>query len=120
VAVSLTLGRAGLDEFSDGCVADPRWQEIGGQVTFVDDDSYEVESATVTVHLRDGGRLSRHVVAARGSLAVPLTDQELEAKLVELAAWGGSGCQPAPLAAALWSLDAHVDAGSLMLLAKPG
>jgi len=119
VAVTLTLGRAGLDEFSDTCAADPKWRELGGKVAFADDDSFGVESATVTVHLRDGGRSTRHVEAARGSLAVPLTDRELETKLAALAAWGGSGCQAAPLAAALWSLDARADAGSLMLLATP-
>ena len=119
VAVSLTLGRAGLDEFSDACAADPGWRELGGKLAFVDDDSFGVESATVALQLRDGSRLSRHVEAARGSLAVPLTDQELEAKLAELAAWGGSGCPAAPLAEALWSLDTRADAGSMMLLAMP-
>ena len=119
VAVSLTLGKAGLDEFSDACAAQPRWREVGGKVVFVDDDAYGVEAATVTVQLRDGRRLSRHVAAARGSLAVPLTDQALETKLMELAGWGGSGCSPAPLAAALWSLDSRAEAGSLMQLAKP-
>ena len=119
VAVSLSLGRAGLDEFSDACAADPRWQELGGKLAFVDDDRCGVEAATVTLHRRDGGRLSRHVASARGSLALPLTDPELEAKLEALAAWGRSGCRAGPLIAALWSLDARAHAGSLMLLAKP-
>jgi 2-methylcitrate dehydratase PrpD len=119
VAVSLTLGKAGLDEFSDACAAEPRWRQVGGAVAFVDDDSYGVESATVTVHLHDGRRLSRHVAAARGSLQAPLTDQALETKLAELTAWGRSGCPPAPLAAALWSLDTQADAGAVMKLATP-
>ena len=117
VAVSLTLGKAGLDEFSDGCAADPAWRSLAGKVDFTDDASFGVESATVTLHLRDGGVLSRRIDAARGSLAAPLRDADLERKLAELAAWGGSGCAPQPLIDALWSLDSRADAGSLMPLA---
>jgi 2-methylcitrate dehydratase PrpD len=122
VAVSLLLGRAGLDEFSDAAVADPpgkdiAGRDIAGKVVFVDDDRFPVESATVTLHLRGGSRLSHHVAAARGSLAAPLDDAALEAKLRNLAAWGGSGCAPEPLIDAVWSLDRRADAGSLMPLA---
>lgn len=116
-AVSLTLGKAGLDEFSDACAADPRWKELRDKVAFIDDDSYGVESATVTLRMREGGTLSRHIDAARGSLAVPLRDSDLEDKLKSLAAWGGSGCAPQPLIDALWALDRCADAGSLMPLA---
>ena len=117
VAVSLFLGRAGLDEFSDACVADPPGGDIATRMTFIDDDRLAVESATVTLHLRGGRRLSRHVAAARGSLAAPLDDAALETKLRDLAAWGGSGCPPQPLIDALWTLDRRPDAGSLMPLA---
>ncbi len=117
VAVSLILGRAGLDEFSDACVADPPAGGIADRLVFIDDDRFPVESATVTLHLRDGRRLSRHVAAARGSLAAPLDDAALEDKLRSLAAWGGSGCAPQPLIDALWALDRRADAGSLMPLA---
>jgi 2-methylcitrate dehydratase PrpD len=117
VAVSLTLGRAGLDEFSDGCAADPAWRELAGKLVFIDDNCYGVESATVTLRLRNGASLSRHIAAARGSLAAPLRDAELEHKLQGLAAWGGSGCAPQPLIDGLWSLESRVDAGSLMTLA---
>ena len=117
VAVSLLLGRAGLDEFSDACGADPPGGDIAARLVFIADDRLPVESATVTLHLRGGRRLSRHVAAARGSLAAPLDDATLEAKLRSLAAWGGSGCAPQPLLDALWTLDRRPDAGSLMPLA---
>ena len=55
----------------------------------------------------------------RGSLAQPLSDADLERKLVTLAAWGGSGVDAAPLAFALWALQSRPDAGSLMRLACP-
>jgi 2-methylcitrate dehydratase PrpD len=117
VAVSLQRGRAGLDEFSDACVADPQWRDLAGKLSFIDDARQGIESATVTLHLRDGRKLAHRVEAARGSLAAPLSDETLERKLVDLAAWGGSGCEPGPLIDALWSLERSDDAGRLMPLA---
>lgn len=117
VAVCLARGRAGLDEFSDACVALPDWRAFADRVVFLDDARYGIEAATVTLHLRDGRMLSHHVEAARGSLAVPLRDDDLSRKLETLAAWGGSGCVPGPLLEALWSLDTLDDVGRLMPLA---
>lgn len=117
VAVCLELGKAGLDEFSDSCVLDPAWRAFADKLVFVDDPRHGIEAATVTLHLHDGRTVSHRVDAALGSLAAPLRDEDLEHKLVTLAAWGGSGCAPAPLIEALWSLDSFDDAGMLMPLA---
>ncbi len=86
-------------------------------MVFIDDASYGIEAATVTLHAEDGRVVSHHVGAARGSLGMPLSDGDLSRKLEKLAAWGGSQCPPAPLLEALWSLDRRDDAGSLMPLA---
>ncbi len=117
VAVALVRGQAGLDEFSDACVADPAWHPIGERLVFVDDNRYGVESATVTLHLKDGVTRTHHIAAARGSLSVPLSDADLTQKLKTLAVWGGSGCAVQPLLDALWGLDTFDDAGSVMPLA---
>jgi 2-methylcitrate dehydratase PrpD len=117
VAVCLARGRAGLDEFSDACVADPDSRALSDRLVFIDDSRRGIESAGVTLRLRDGRVLVHEVEVARGSLAAPLSDRQLEDKLVELAAWGGSGCAARPLVDALWSIDERADAGSLMPLA---
>jgi 2-methylcitrate dehydratase PrpD len=118
VAVALTRGRAGLAEFSDECVADNGLRSLGAKVGFVDDASYAVESARVTVHMGAGKAvLSWLVDQARGSSARPLSDADLENKLKDLAQYGKSGCDPEPLIQAIWSLDRADDAGSLMPLA---
>ena len=117
VAVALRHGKAGLDQFSDASVADPQSRELASRLAFNDDASYGVEAAAVAVHMRDGTRVSRHIAAARGSLPMPLSDAELEAKLRDLCAWGGSGCDPQPLMDALWTLDEWADTGSVMTLA---
>lgn len=117
VALALARGRAGLDEFSDACVAEAAGPALAGRLRFVDDPAYPVEAARVTLALRDGRELARHVAVARGSLAAPLTDDDLARKLHTLCAWGASGCDAEPLAQALWGLAARDDAGALMALA---
>lgn len=105
VAVVLARGKAGLDEFSDAIVGHPDVRQLATRLAFRDDDSYGVEAANVLLQLRDGRRLSHGVAAARGSLAVPLSDAELERKLRDLCAWGGSGCDAARLIEALKNAD---------------
>ena len=117
VAVSLSTGRAGLAEFSDAAVGDSVLRAIYPLVQFIDDSAYAVESAQVRVTLRSGEILTQSVDVSLGSLAAPLSDDFLENKLRELAAYGGSGCAPQPLIDALWSIDTATDAASVMRIA---
>ena len=117
VAVALARGRAGLAEFTNAEVADPLLRAFASRLDFVDDPAYSVEAAQVTLTLRSGETMSRHVDAARGSLQAPLTDTDLENKLRELAEYGGSSCNPAPLIDALWALESAPDSSLPMQLA---
>ncbi|NIF54184.1 MmgE/PrpD family protein [Burkholderia sp. Ax-1724] len=117
VAVALATGKAGLAQFSDSAVGDPSLRAFGARLRFIDDPSWPVESAQVAVVLRSGDTISRRIQAARGSLAAPLADVELAAKLHELAAYGGSGVAPQPLIDTLWRFDGEADAAVLMKLA---
>ncbi|MGP6112233.1 MmgE/PrpD family protein [Pseudomonas aeruginosa] len=117
VAVTLATGRAGLEQFSDAAVADPALRALYPRLTFVDDLGYAVEAAQVRLRLDCGRVLSQRVEVARGSLGAPLSDADLEKKLRELAAYGGSGCTVQPLLDMLWGLDGVEDAGRLMALA---
>ncbi|ASW01262.1 MmgE/PrpD family protein [Paraburkholderia aromaticivorans] len=118
VAVVLATGKAGLAQFSDSAVANPSLRAFGARLRFIDDASWPVESAQVAVVLRSGETVSRRIQAARGSLAAPLADVELAAKLRDLAAYGGSGVAPQPLLDALWRFDSETDAAALMRLAR--
>ena len=120
VAVTLKTGKAGLAQFSDSAVADPLLRAFDTRLQFIDDASWPVESAQVAVVLRSGETLTRHIQAARGSLAAPLTDVELAEKLRDLAAYGGSGVSPQPLIDTLWRFDSENDSAALMRLACPG
>jgi 2-methylcitrate dehydratase PrpD len=117
VAVALATGRAGLAEFSDAAVADPRLRAIYPLVHFIDNAGYAVESAQVRLLLKSGETLTRTLSVSLGSLAAPLSDQFLENKLRELAEYGSSGCAPQPLIDALWRLDHATDASSVVRLA---
>jgi 2-methylcitrate dehydratase PrpD len=120
VAVALASGKAGLAEFSDAAVADPRLRTFGERVRFVDDPSQSVESAQVTLLLRGGERRTHRVAAARGSLAAPLADVELSAKLRDLASYAGADrdVDVERLLALLWRLDREPDAAMAMRLAR--
>jgi 2-methylcitrate dehydratase PrpD len=114
VAACLLHGRAGLAEFSDAAVADPRARALDARLHFHDDDSYAVEAVEVRITLDDGRTLAHRVSAARGSTANPLSDADLERKLRELCAYGGTGCDPQAIIDAVWTLDTCTDAGSVM------
>ncbi len=118
-AVALTRGKAALSEFSDACAADPMLRALGAKVSFIDDDSYAVDAAGVTVRMAGGRHLSWKVDHARGSLACPLADADLERKLKDLVEYSEADCDPEPLIEAIWSLEDADDAGALMALAAP-
>jgi hypothetical protein len=61
--------------------------------------------------------LTAHVAHARGSIARPLSDRELEAKLRELAAYGAPKVDAERLIAAIWSLDQTNNAVGVMRIA---
>ncbi|ACC74858.1 MmgE/PrpD family protein [Paraburkholderia phymatum] len=118
VAVVLARGKAGLDEFSDAAVADPSLRMLARRLRFIDDLSWPVESAQVTIVLRSGERIAHRVHAARGSLAAPLANGELADKLHQLAAYGRSGVDTHALIERLWNFETEHDAAAVMRLAR--
>jgi 2-methylcitrate dehydratase PrpD len=117
VAVALATGKAGLAEFSNAAVADPRSRALYPLLRFIDDADYAVESAQVRLFFKSSETLTHTIHVSLGSLAAPLGDQFLENKLRELAEFGGSGCAPGPLIEALWSLEGTADVSSVMRMA---
>ncbi|MNR63566.1 hypothetical protein D3C85_1859170 [compost metagenome] len=76
-----------------------------------------MQSAQIRIVLKFGQTKVRRVDVARGSLAAPLSDNDLEIKLCELVEYGRSGCDAKTLIDALWSFERAMDAGALMKLA---
>ncbi len=81
VAVGLLDGRAGLREFSDTRATAPDVVHLRSFTALVPTPACSRDEVTITVRLSGGEDVVVHVPHARGSLARPLTDAELLAKV---------------------------------------
>jgi len=117
VAVCLIRKMARLQEFSDEAVSDPDIHALGTKVTFVDNEAYSVDSATVKISFADGSVLSEHVQSAKGSISNPLTDAQIEEKLKTLSHYSTIDADPDLLIEQVWRLDTLKDVASVMRLA---
>jgi 2-methylcitrate dehydratase PrpD len=117
--VALLFGEASLAQYTDSCVRDPAVLALRAKVHVEQDEAIDVAAAAIHMMTTDGGSLAINVAAARGSLARPLTDREIEDKLRALA---GSWCAPhnvRPLIDAVWALDRTDDASLPIRLTAP-
>jgi 2-methylcitrate dehydratase PrpD len=117
VAVAFLYGAAGVKEYNDTCVNDPAVLALRSKVTAEDDASIPPDGAVVSLRTTSGDLLSAHIAHARGSLARPLSDGELEAKCRDLARYGAPGVDAERLIEALWAIDQTNDAGQIMKMA---
>jgi 2-methylcitrate dehydratase PrpD len=119
VAACLLWGDANVARFSDAAVRDLGVLNVRGKVVVEKDAAIPVEAATVSIERDEGAALTLTIDHAKGSLARPLTDSEIEAKFKALVEHGGSGVAAGPLLKALWSLDGTPDASRVLGLAVP-
>jgi 2-methylcitrate dehydratase PrpD len=113
-ACALLLGTAGVPEFAEPIVFRPDIVLLRRKVKGELDASLPDGAARVIIHLASGETLSETVMAARGSLADPLSDLDIEAKLRECARLGGTGWNVDAIIEDVWHLDALADLSSLM------
>jgi 2-methylcitrate dehydratase PrpD len=117
VAVCFLRGAAGVAQYAQNCVLDPEVRTLGARVRVEDDVSIAVEAAEVCVELDDGGRHALRIDHASGSLARPMTDAQLEAKVRSLAQWRQWQGSVEALIDTFWQLDqAPTSAGIVPLL----
>ena len=117
--IALITGKAGLNAFSDLAVNREDVRALGRKVIFVDDNSFAIDSATVTITLHNGEQRSIHIPHAQGSAAIPMSDAALEAKLRDLHAHAGVKCDADRLIQALWQIDHSEDVARVVQLACP-
>lgn len=115
-AVAFLYGAAGVKEYSDACVNDPAVLALRSKVTAEDDASIPADAAVVSLRTTSGDLLSAHIAHARGSIARPLSDRELEDKLRDLAAHGAPGIDAGRLVETAWTIDNLKSLSDLMLL----
>jgi 2-methylcitrate dehydratase PrpD len=119
VAAALVTGKAGLDQFTDACVRDPKVSSLRSKVEVLRDDSFPTIAAAVEITTADGKVHQLTQAAARGSDVNPLSDRDLEDKLRMLAAGWDPHWDTTPLIDAIWTLDRSADASKLASLATP-
>jgi 2-methylcitrate dehydratase PrpD len=119
VAAALVTGNAGLDQFTDACVRDPKVLALRGKVEVISDDAFSTIAAAVEITTADGAVHQLSQAAARGSDVNPLDDAALEDKLKTAASGWDRGFNAAPLIDAIWALDDSADVAGLARLAVP-
>jgi 2-methylcitrate dehydratase PrpD len=117
VAASLVHGAAGLEQFTDACVNDPRVQALRRKIEVVRDGSFSTIAAGVEITTSDGTVHRMSQTAARGSDVNPMSDRDLEQKLKTAAA--NLSLVVAPLIDAIWAIDTSTDVSRLASLAVP-
>jgi 2-methylcitrate dehydratase PrpD len=81
VAVGLRFGRAGLAEFSDAAATAPDVARLRGLITLDPDPAMARDAAVLVIETRSAGPVEVRTEHTRGSIARPLTDEELQDKV---------------------------------------
>lgn len=113
-ATALIVGAAGVSEFSPATVFRPDIAAFRQKVRAEEDRAMPDGAARVVIRLTSGQVRSETVTAPRGSLADPLSDAELEAKLRDGVRQGGSHWDADRLIEAIWRLDGLTDMSALL------
>jgi 2-methylcitrate dehydratase PrpD len=113
-ACALLLGVAGVPEFSDATVFRPDIVALRQKVRAALDASLPDGAARVTIQLISGEALSEIVMDAKGSLADPLSDRDIEAKLRDGARLGGTDWDIDRVIDGVWRLDTLAEVSGLM------
>jgi 2-methylcitrate dehydratase PrpD len=119
VAAALSTGKAGLDQFTDACVRDPKVLALRGKVEVERDTAFSTIAAAVEITTADGAIHKLSQAAARGSDVNPMSDKDLEEKLRTAAAGWDPRYDAGPLISAIWALDNSADVSALASLAVP-
>ncbi|MET0674956.1 MAG: MmgE/PrpD family protein [Bradyrhizobium sp.] len=114
VALGLLVGAAGVAEFAREAVFRPDIAAFRKKVRAELDPSMPDGAARVTIRLSSGETRTETVISPRGSLADPLADRDIEAKLREGIRTGGSDWNADRLIDAVWNLDACGDINDLL------
>ncbi len=113
-ASALFLGVAGVPEFAEAAVFRPDLVVLRQKVRAELDGSLPDGAARVTIRLISGETLDETVMAAKGSLADPLSDRDIEAKLRNCARLGETDWDIDRIIDAVWRMDTLADVSSLM------
>jgi 2-methylcitrate dehydratase PrpD len=107
-------GAAGLAQFTDERVTAPEVVAMRDRVRFEFDDSLPKDAASVTIRTRDGRVVSHTTDHNKGTPGNPLSDDELSAKFVDLAAPALGEDRSRQILGELWRFDELPDVTDLI------
>jgi 2-methylcitrate dehydratase PrpD len=113
-ACALLLGAAGVTEFADATVFRPDIVSMRQKVRAMLDTSLPDGAARVLIQLTSGETFEKLVIKAKGSLADPLSDRDIEAKLRDCARLSGTDWDADRIIDDVWRLDTLADVSGLM------
>lgn len=119
-AVAVIHGAAGENEYSDAIVRDPRVVTLRDRVEAVADKAVHEAAASITITMKNGQIVEKHVKHAIGSLERPMSDQDLEAKFRGLVDGVLSKAETEHLLALCWKVESLPEAAALARAAVPG
>lgn len=119
VAVAIVEGAGGERQFSDQAVRNPTIVALREKVVPLVDATIKLEQVDMSVILKDGRRLDQHIQHAIGSLQVPMTDANLEAKFTDLAEGILTASQIRKLIDLCWGVEQLASAAEIAKAAIP-
>ncbi|KAK3670530.1 hypothetical protein LTR78_009634 [Recurvomyces mirabilis] len=114
VAVGLLYGKAGPAQYADEVVQDSAVVSLRDQVDAESKKSLAADETYLTVYLKGGDKLEKHIQHAVGSLEVPMTHEQLEEKFIDQAALvlGAEGAKRASGLA--WKIGEEEDVAAVL------
>jgi 2-methylcitrate dehydratase PrpD len=113
IAMGLLQGAAGERQFSDAAVKDPAAVALRHKVSVRTDPAVKSEQCDLTLTLKDGRTLTKHIEHAVGSLERPMSDMALEAKFEDLARDVLPAERIRRLMDLCWKVEGQADAGEI-------
>jgi 2-methylcitrate dehydratase PrpD len=109
VAVALVYGAAGVTQYSEPIVSQADVAALRAKVAAELVADAKPLSAEAIVRTQQGREVRAQSLKPRGSLENPMSDADIEAKVRDLAAFGGAGCDIDRIIATVWRLEALAD-----------
>ena len=116
VAAACIDGTCGLDQLTDEKVQNRQITDLRGKIVAIRNDSFSNAEAKVTVSLKDGRRIEKHIPHASGTDHNPLSDKQLQTKYEQNARLVLGEKNIAKLSELIWNLDASGNIGEMLKL----
>jgi 2-methylcitrate dehydratase PrpD len=118
-AAAILLGEGGEAAYSDAIVRNPRVIAVRDRVHAVVEAGIAEDQIQITMTLKDGRTLERHIEHAAGSVARPMSDADLEAKFRALAKGILPAAQTDKLIRLCWDIGQLKNAAQIARAAVP-